>query len=603
MKALVKERSDVINFFLCFFVFYLFISIFRLFTTATSLNFLWYQGYHILSALVCAFICALWKYNIVNTILLALISLLWSSAALCKIGAEMVLTEREIVQTIEIGVSLYAIFSIIRYTISFCSKKWIVAILNTCNNIALSVAMLPPLLVIGYYVVSDKHMLSANILLTLFQTNYDEVVSYLVEQNIKMWVLSILAIILIIALLNYLFSKIRRNKNNFKMLISNLILITYMIVSVFPKLNSSFVIGMIARVCDTLQEYKEYNNISLSRAKRINQLHLTIKYDKEPQLHVLVMGESTLRNHLSAFGYNLKTTPWLDQLIKKDKNIVLYPNAYSNNIQTVMSVQFALTSQNQYNRSVLADAYSITEVASAAGYDTYWISNQKHQKSYDTPISTIANGADHQIYINEFYGNKLLTTYYDEKLADYFPKIKQKGKTFIIFHLMGCHNVYNDRYPESYDFFKDGKNERVNAYDNCIRYNDYVLSLLYEKAAQYANFMSFTFLSDHGEDPDNGLTHDYSKFTWNMAHIPFFSIFSKKFAEQHIDIMKTLKNNSKKYWTSDLLYNKMLHILGISNAPGENDCFDISSAHYNMPYDKLTIIEGQKFIKDDNNKY
>jgi len=601
MKALVKVRSGVIKFFLCFFGFYLFISIFRLFTTTSSLNFLWYQGYHILSALICALICALWKYNIVNTILLALISLLWSSAALCKIGAEMVLTEREIIQTIEIGVSFYAIFSVISYMVSYCHKKWLQYTLNMCNNIAFSMAMLLPLLVIGYYIVSDKHMLSANILLTLFQTNYEEVISYLIEQNIALWILSISAIIIIIAFLNYLFSKIRRNENNCKILISNLILITYIVICVFPKLNSSFVINMITRVSDTLQQYKEYNNISLLRAKRINQLKSVIEYNEEPQLHVLVMGESTLRDHLSAFGYERQTTPWLDQLIKKDKNVVLYPNAYSNNIQTVMSVQFALTSQNQYNRLVLADAYSITEVASAAGYDTYWISNQKHQKSYDTPITTIANGADHQIYINEFYGNKLLTTYYDEKLADYFPKIKQKGKTFIIFHLMGCHNVYNDRYPESYEFLKDGKNTRVNAYDNCVRYNDYVLSLLYDKAVHSENFMSFTFLSDHGEDPDNGLTHDYSKFTWNMAHIPFFSIFSEKFAEQHIDIMKTLKNNSKKYWTSDLLYNKMLHILGISNAPGENENFDISSAHYNMPYDKLTIIEGQKFIKDDNN--
>ena len=602
MKVFSQIKADSAKFFSCFFGFYLFISVFRLFTTASSLNFFWYQGYHILSALVCAFICALWKYNIINIILLVLVSLLWSLAALCKIGAGMVLTEREIVQTIEIGVSFYAIFSIIRYSISFIKKKWLCRALNVCNNIMFSFAMLPPLLIIGYYVVSDKHMLSANILLTLFQTNYDEVVSYLVEQNILLWVLSVSAIIFIIAFLNYLFSKTKRNGNHFKILACNIILMTYMVISVFPKLSSSFVIGMIARVSDTLQEYKEYNKISASRAKRIEQLRSVIKYDEESQLHVLVMGESTVSHHLSAFGYNRKTTPWLDQLKEDGKNVVLYPKAYSNNIQTVMSVQFALTSQNQYDKSVLADAYSVTEVASAAGYDTYWISNQMHHKSYDTPINTIGNGADHQVYINEFWGNKLLTMYYDEKLADYFPDVKKDGKTFVIFHLMGCHNVYNDRYPESYEFFKDGPDARVDAYDNCVRYNDYVLSLLYEKAVHNDNFMSFTFLSDHGEDPDKGLTHDYSKFTWNMAHIPFFSIFSEKFANQHVDIIKALESNANKPWTSDLLYNEMLHILGIFGAPGENEYFDISSMHYHMPYDKLTIIEGQKYIKDDNEK-
>ena len=43
--------------------------------------------------------------------------------------------------------------------------------------------MLPALLAIGYFVVSEGHLLSADILLTLFQTNYKQAVQYCLIEN------------------------------------------------------------------------------------------------------------------------------------------------------------------------------------------------------------------------------------------------------------------------------------------------------------------------------------------------------------------------------------------------------------------------------------
>lgn len=596
------HKDDWIKFFTHFFAFYLIIFVLRCFTTAGYLMPTMYQGYHIVCALIFALVCALWKYDRKNTILLLIISCFWGGAAFCKSGAGMVLSEREIVQTLEIGIIFYAIFSVIWYALGYLKKNILYYTLRVVVQVLFGISMLPALLVIGYYVVSDKHMLSANILLTLFQTNYEEVVSYLVEQNVVLWAISVLVIIIVMGFFIYFVSKIGKLHGGIKIFILNAVLLIYVVVDIIPKLSSTFVINMILRVKNTLYEYKEYNNISQYREERINALKDVLRYDDTPQLHVVVMGESTNREHLRAFGYQRPTTPWLDSELDSGKNVILFPKTYSNNIQTVMAVQFSLTSQNQYNSSALADAYSITEVASAAGYDTYWISNQKHYSAYDTPIKTIADGANHQNFINDFWGHKLLTSYYDEKLAEYFPKPKAKGKTLVIFHLMGCHNVYSDRYPSEFAVFDEGKDERVNSYDNCVRHNDYVLGMLYAKAVENPNFMSFTFLSDHGEDPDNGLTHDYSKFTWTMAHIPFFSIFSDKYSEAHPEIMSVLKDNADKYWTSDLLYDYLLHILGIENAPKEDSKYDISSPDYAMKRDNLTIIEGQEYIKDDDTK-
>ena len=87
-----------------------------------------------------------------------------------------------------------------------------------------------------------------------------------------------------------------------------------------------------------------------------------------------------------------------------------------------------------------------------------------------------------------------------------------------------------------------------------------------------------------------------------MAHSPFFSVFSDRYVEAHPEVYEALNNNKSKYWTSDLLYDYLLHVLGIENAPEEDSKYDISSFDYDMPYDSLTIIEGQKYIKDDDSK-
>ena len=497
-------KTKLKKFFIHFLGFYLVAVIACFFTTSGNVNLLELHGYKIISALSFASVCLLWNYSYSNTFLALGFVGLWLGAALCKPGSGMVLSEREIVQTIEMSTILYSICSTLIYATSYIPARKVFILLRGVLLMFFGILLLLPLLSIGYYIVSDKHMLSANILLTLFQTNVEEVKSYLVEQNMLLWAIASFAILLMVIGLAYVMNKMKAKKNIYVLSFQSVLIIALCIFCL-PRLNNVYITNIYFRVVETLNEYTQFDDLSKNRQARIQELKsiLSVK-NNDPQLHVLVIGEAAVRHHLSAFGYERKTTPWLDELYKNNSNIIIYPHAYSNNIQTVMALQLALTSQNQYSNKQLQEVHSLMETSAAAGFETYWISNQMHFNAYDTPIATIANGADHQIFINDFVGRKLKTTYYDDALVKYFPKLKQQGKTFIIFHLMGCHNVYSDRYPKDFKVFKDGHDERVDEYDNCILYNDYVLSLLYKKAAENPNFMSFTYLSDHGEDPDNG---------------------------------------------------------------------------------------------------
>lgn len=592
-------KTKLKKFFIHFLSFYLVTMIACFFTTSGNVNLLELHGYRIVSALSFASVCLLWDYNYRNTFLALGFVGPWLGVALCKRGSGMVLSEREIVQTIEMSTIIYGICSTLFYATYYISVRKVFIFLRWVLLIFFSILLLLPLLGIGYYIVSDKHMLSANILLTLFQTNVEEVKSYLVEQNMFLWAIASFSILLMVIYLAQVMNNLKTKKNIYALFFQSVLIIALCIFCL-PRLNTVYITNIYFRVVETLNEYTKFNELSENRQARIRELkNILLIENNAPQLHVLVIGEAAVRHHLSAFGYKRKTTPWLDDMYKLNSNIIIYPHAYSNNIQTVMALQLALTSQNQYSNKPLQDVHSLTEASSAADFETYWISNQMHFNAYDTPIATIANGADHQIFINDFVGRKLKTTYYDDALVKYFPKISQQEKIFIIFHLMGCHNVYSDRYPKDFKVFKGGKDEHVDEYDNCILYNDYVLSLLYKKAAESPNFMSFTYLSDHGEDPDNGLTHDYSKFTWNMAHIPFFTVFSDEYAKQHLDIINNLKSNKDKYWTSDLLYELMLDILGVKDLSLEGKRYNLSSKEYSMSASDLTIINGEKRLQDD----
>ena len=599
-----KENTvSFIKFAICFFTFYFFMALLYCYTTSSPLIPVVYDKYHVSCALLFSLICALWNFDKKSILVSSAVVLFWVGAVFCKIGASLVLSEFEVVQTVIVGIVVYASFYLLWYCIAESSDNGILKrVLKCFTLILLGISVLPALLVLGYYVVSGGRMLSSNILLTLFQTNYNEVVSYLAEQNMLLWTVSVLALILILGALIYFADKIGNKRSGLRIFALNIVFLAYVIVYLFPRLISCSVVNMIIQLQVTLNEYRKYNAVSQHRQERLSALKENIRYDDISQLHVLVLGESVTNRHLSTFGYKRPTTPWLDEILKENSNIILYTNAYSNDVQTVRSLQYALTSHNQYDNSVLADAYAITEVAMAADYNTYWISNQMHEIAFDNPISTIASGAEYRIFINDYLDNRHMTEYHDAKLAEYFPTRDDNKKVLVIFHLMGCHITYTDRYPKSYELFTGSDDERIDYYDNCVRYNDHVLSLLYQKAVEHPHFMSFTFLSDHGEDPDNGLTHDYSKFTWNMAHIPFFSIFSDKYVNLHPDVVKNMRDNRTKYWTSDLLYNTMMHVMGIENAPGENDEYDISSEKYNMNRDNLTIVEGLKFIKDDDSE-
>lgn len=304
-------------------------------------------------------------------------------------------------------------------------------------------------------------------------------------------------------------------------------------------------------------------------------------------LFVFVIGESHTRDRMTAYGpQEHETTPWLKDM-RSDRNFILFDKAYTSYVATVSALTYALTAKNQYNDISYDDSPSIVEVVRASGYETYWLSNQSKISPWSTPISIISSNADHHVWLGETY---------DGELLKHLPT--QDGKPTVIFiHLVGSHTDYPNRYPPEYKFWDE--QDRTNAYDNSLRYNDWVLSQLYEAFKARPDFQVMIYMADHGENPKLG--HRPAHFTWDMARIPLWFAMSDDFVKKHPQIVAALKENAVKPFTNDMMFDSLCGVFGLKEWPFYNPKNDISSFTYDRPVSELRTMYGDIRIDSDPN--
>ncbi|MCE9624344.1 MAG: phosphoethanolamine transferase [Deltaproteobacteria bacterium] len=254
----------------------------------------------------------------------------------------------------------------------------------------------------------------------------------------------------------------------------------------------------------------------------------------KPRTVVLVLGESLRRDHMSLYGYPRITTPLLDA---RRKQLLAFDAAISPSNQTVPSLTKLLTPATVQAPDLFLTEPSILSAANKAGYHTYWLSNQGRVGNFDSLISLIANDAETTVFTNtEFYG-----TVYDEALLHPLQVALSDPDPhkFIVIHILGSHQSYQNRYPEDKNYFhaKDYAGETpgpapleeqattLSQYDNSVRYTDEILDgILKELEKQPGS--ALLFVSDHGErlfENGNGTCgHGFPEPTRSEFDIPYF---------------------------------------------------------------------------------
>ena len=350
-----------------------------------------------------------------------------------------------------------------------------------------------------------------------------------------------------------------------------------------------------------------------------------------PEVYVMVVGETARAHNFSLYGYPRDTNP----LLSKTQGIKAFPNVTTQSNTTHKSVPMLLSAASAEDFERLFHEKGILAAFKEAGFHTVFISNQLPNHSF---IDFLGEQADEHYFLKK--EDALQGNHYDEdllqKLDEILPKADASSsahyhyryrKLFVVLHSYGSHFNYQERYPRSFAYFKpdsrseakpENRRDLLNAYDNTIRYTDYILHGIIERLQKWEGVQTKTdgvydqptsamlYTSDHGEnifDDDRHLfLHAAPKASDYELHVPFIIWTSEGFSKQYPDILKALgENRSKQVQSSLSAFHTMLGIGGIQTRYRKDE-YSVASDKYH-PLKLLYLDDHDEAIPQEDAKF
>ena len=350
-----------------------------------------------------------------------------------------------------------------------------------------------------------------------------------------------------------------------------------------------------------------------------------------PEVYVMVVGETARAHNFSLYGYPRNTNP----LLFKTPGIKAFPNVTTQSNTTHKSVPMLLSAASAEDFERLFHEKGILAAFKEAGFHTVFIGNQLPNHSF---IDFLGEQADEHYFLKKEDASQ--GNHYDEdllqKLDEILPLADASSsahyhyryrKLFVVLHSYGSHFNYQERYPRSFAYFKpdsrseaksENRRDLLNAYDNTIRYTDYILHGIIERLQKWEGVQTKTdgvydqptsamlYTSDHGEnifDDDRHLfLHAAPKASDYELHVPFIIWTSEGFSKQYPDILKALgENRSKQVQSSLSAFHTMLGIGGIQTHYRQDE-YSVASDKYH-PVKLLYLDDHDEAIPQEDAKF
>lgn len=493
------------------------------------------------------------------------------------------------------AISLSVLIMLFTASSCFFSNRLAQRVIRVLSALLWTAAIALPLLFVGYW-LSHQALFSSDVLVALWQTDPAEAFEYVSYKGSALSsVLLVSAVILCVISVRTLTCRQTLKGYNRMIPMATVIMLMAAIYSSVKTGGGNATLDVFRTTVAKIEELDSFKHQLEHRKVLIASLD-SIKHQGRPGLFVVIIGESQTRDRMSAYGYERETTPWLSSK-RHDQHFVLMENSYSCYPQTVQALGQALTSHSQFSSQSLAESPSIVEIANAAGYEVIWLSNQNRLGNWDTPTTVIANQAGLQVWLNSNIGKKIQSQHFDDALLWELAKIPsaQDKKSLVFLHVLGCHSDYRQRYPSSFDIWRDD----TGAYDNAVRFSDDFTRRVYELVKDRPDFQALVFMSDHGEYPTIGHTTD--PFKWSMVRIPLWAAFSNSFEESASETVRFFAANANKPFTNDMFFDMICGLLDIKNHPYYEKRNDPASSDFNRPVEMLSTVSGKFRIVDDPN--
>ncbi len=435
-----------------------------------------------------------------------------------------------------------------------------------------------------------KSPLSPSSVFVVAATNFQESVDFL---SLKIGFRLILLVPLIIFFILSWKKQLNFAKFRHSVLIQSILLLVF-VIFVFENASAGRLVRKgIPQFAKVFLSYQQ-ERLHFQEAMAVNKLQLIdAETEADKQTIVLILGESSNRNHWQLYGNPNKTTP----LLSKRSDLFIFDNVISAYSNTISSITTSLSEKTVNYQASTGGGIDIFDVFKSAGYTTYWISNQTPIGVWENLVTVFARKADYTVFVNLAANSSMESTMirsYDELLFSPVEKIVQMDDPLklIIVHTMGNHSSYRKRYPPSFDQFKgnDAKTQTIAEYHNSILYHDYFLDSLLNIVAGSTNKSAVLYVSDHGEnvyDENNEVGHTYAgRLPKANVEVPFFFWFSDAYSNS-LDTKILSARKSAPYLTDNLFHT--LIELGNINASVFNPA--VSLLNPDFDFSRQRILE------------
>lgn len=476
----------------------------------------------------------------------------------------------------------------------------IACFINGCLS---CLVLLPTLIVAGFYYIANAK-LSSDTIVAVLQTDKQEAMEFLKSYLSFSDYLFLIALIIGVFLLGYyctiwLLADIKKQTFNSLFFAS---LCCLLIVSDLLFVQKTYLFRSYQFAKNSIrsvENFKEYEN------QRMESFNANgIVSSKWGGNYALVIGETHVKTHMSVAGYSRHTTPWISKMVQDNKAIIL-ENGYSCAAQTEPALRYALTQKNQYDSIKYEQALTIVEMAKLAGFKVVWVTNQTN----DTIAGLICGQADESIWLNQSKND----TYMRQKngiddslvLKHFESRKAEEQKTLYVIHLLGSHADYACRYPEKFNKW-DEQLSKVNAYDNSVLFNDYVMCKLTKKLFYDLKVEALMYFADHGEELDRYFCHGTDFYLNNIkkniavkdiTRIPVYFVFSNEYQIKHKDVVNVLLANKHKYFTNDMVFETLFGMMGVEGNYIDKK-FDLTSPQYQMELENMSTAWGRVRLQD-----
>ena len=325
---------------------------------------------------------------------------------------------------------------------------------------------------------------------------------------------------------------------------------------------------------------------------------------------VLIIGESYGRHHSQQYGYFMKTTP-KQSALEKSKKLTKFTDVVTCWNLTSFVFKHMLSTYVVGDKGEWCDYPLFPEVFRKAGYNVTFITNeflpQAKEAVYDfsggfflnNPTLSAAQFDTRNTEVHK-YDDGLLSDY--DQIAD--STAKNRGNLYI-FHLLGQHVAYRDRYPHKRThFYASDYEERrpelsakqrkmVSYYDNAVLYNDSIVDAICHRFDNQDAIV--IYMPDHGEEcyeENRGIIcrNHSAKIDYGLAkyefEIPFWIYCTHRYAVRHPQIFKQIVEARKRPYMTDALPHLLLYLAGIST-PDYCSRYNILSDDYDASRPRL----------------